>query len=485
MTFWRAETIKSAVGGAWLARQDASKRPLTEGVSTDSRAVKPGQVFIALRGEKHDAHAYLADVVKAGAAMLIIDRPETLATSGAAEAGVGVLHVPDSGAALLRLGGVYRKSLETTRVIAVGGSNGKTTTCRLVEQLLGGTLRGTASPKSFNNAIGVPLTVLGAKRSDQYLLCEVGTNAPGEIAPLADLVSPDIAVITSIGREHLEGLGSIEGVIKEEVTLLASLRAGGLAVINADTPALVEAARSILVKLPQRSIVTFGFSAGADIRITAVEVSDRGTRFTLNERESFFVPLIGRHNALNAAAAIAVARRMGVPSDVIEAALAKANGAPMRLERREVSGVVFVNDAYNANPESMIAAIRTFAEVGASGRRVLILGDMLELGGHAPELHREVGEVLAREGTPDLLVLVGNHAAGIGERAQRVMSSDRVVYVPDAGAASAGAIAAMLNAGDMVLLKGSRGMGLERIMEAMRTPPALRSAEKAETPAAG
>ena len=399
MTFWSAEQVKAAVSGAWLARgvPESAGQPLA-GVSTDSRAVRPGELFVALRGEKFDGHAFLGAAAQAGAAMVIIDRPEACTPApDALPAGVAVLRVEDTGRALLQLAAAYRRWLEPgTKVVAIGGSNGKTTTVRLTHAALAGTLRGVASEKSFNNAVGVPLTILRARRGDQFLVCEVGTNAPGEMAALGRVVQPDVAVVTSIGREHLEGLGDLRGVAAEEASLLASLKPGGTAILNGDAPLLLEVARSVLATLPApgAQVVTFGEGERCDLRLTRVESDLRGVRFELNGRRTVSLGLLGAHNAHNGAAALAVARRLGVPDDAAATALAHAQGAPMRMQRSVVAvpggGVTVINDAYNANPDSMLAALRAFADLTRpeSGpdvrRRVLVLGDMLELGAAAP-----------------------------------------------------------------------------------------------------
>lgn len=512
MTFWTLDNLRGVMGGTWLARPGDADKPSplaqVDGVCTDSRHLKPGNCFIALRGETTDGHLYLTHAANAGAGMLVVDRAEALtddvrramrrdaggAGGTVGSAGAAVLLVADTGQALLRLAAAYRKTLDTTRVIAVAGSNGKTTTVRLVHAVLGddgrgngGKLRGTSSPKSFNNAVGVPLTILGAKKSDQFLICEVGTNAPGEIATLAGVVEPDIAVITSIGREHLEGLGSLRGVLQEEASLLAGLRPGGVAIVNADAPGLVEAARAMTAAHRGdgpggggRQVVTFGANERADIRITDAGQSaagpQAGVRFTLNGRFAYRLNLLGLHNASNAAAAVAVARRLGVENADIERGLLAAKGPPMRLDRIEVatpSGpIVFINDAYNANPDSTLAAIRAFADLlsGDDARRVIVLGDMLELGDQAPDLHREVGDAVIASGVVrpgDLVILVGRLSLFIADRLSRGLASDQVALFDDLATKGADA-ASLLRPGDRVLLKGSRRMGLERIIDAAR-----------------
>ncbi|HYE02353.1 MAG TPA: UDP-N-acetylmuramoyl-tripeptide--D-alanyl-D-alanine ligase, partial [Phycisphaerales bacterium] len=407
MSFWAPESLRSAAGGTWLARPGRGPGP-AHGLSTDTRTLAPGQAFLALRGEHFDGHAFLRAAVAAGAATLIIDRP-ALADGVPAPPG-GVIAVPDTGRALLRLASAYRDQLERATVIGVAGSNGKTTTARLIQAVLATTFRGTAPAKSFNNAVGVPLTVLSADPDDEYLVCEIGTNHPGEIAELAGVVRPDIAVITSIGREHLEGLGSLAGVAREEADLLTYIRPGGVAVATADAPELAPYLRC----LPE--VITFGASAGAHLRLAgaAHELAPDGlVRLRLRVSDgrapggaeaAYLTPLLGAHNALNVLAALAVARRLGVPEAAIAAALAGARPAPMRLEPQTAGGIALLNDAYNANPESMAAALRTLAElVPPGGRRVAVLGDMLELGPEEERFHREIGAHARARGV-DVLV---------------------------------------------------------------------------------
>ncbi len=471
MTFWTPDNLKAACAGSWLARANPRAAVAIDGLCTDSRAVRPGQAFLALRGERFDGHAFLADAVRAGAAMLIVDdatafRPERLSRP------VPAICVADTGRALLKLAAAYRRSLDTTRVVAVAGSNGKTTTTGLIGAVLSSRLRGTSPRGSFNNAVGVPLTILAAQPGDQFLVCEVGTNAPGEIASLAEVIEPDIAVLTSIGREHLEGLGSLEGVAREEASLLAFLRPGGLAVVTGDTPLLGE----FLAPVPH--LVTFGRAESADLRLSdfAHDASTPGgipdgSRFSVNSRWSYRTSLLGEHNALNALAAIAVARRLGVPDDDIARALAAAKGPPMRLERSRIGPVDVLNDAYNANPDSMAAAIRTFLEIGGPAqRRVAVLGDMLELGPHAPEAHRQIGRLLRTSAGIDAVVLVGHlmlHAAEALHDPREPgapWSDDRILCISDLDDAQAATAARWLRPGDFVLLKGSRGRKLERLL---------------------
>lgn len=471
---WTLEEIKGVIGGAWLARPVDEPRNI-HGACVDSRLCEPGQIFFALPGRRSDGHLYVPEAARAGAVLAVVSDPAAL-PAGWREAagGMPVLHVADAGAALLRLAAAHRRRLENTRVVAVGGSNGKTTTVRILAAVLGSTLRGTCSARSHNNAIGVPLTILAARRSDQFLVCEVGTNAPGEIAPLAEAVAPHVAVITSLGREHLEGLSSLSGVAAEEASLLGGLVPGGLAVLPWGADELWAAARKRLAEVSGSSVVSFGFEAGADLRVTAcAHVRGEGRawlRFRVNDREEYDLPLIGRHNALNATAALAVARRLGVDTASARAGLSRVEPAEMRLQVVRVpigaGHVEIYNDAYNANPESMLAALATFADLAReASRRVAILGDMLELGEAAPDLHRQIGATIAEGDAADVVVTVGPLAGFIAERLTRSWPAERVVPIDDP--ARAESAAALLRPGDAVLLKGSRGMGLERVVAAL------------------
>lgn len=476
MGFWDLDHIKSVCGGTWLARPEASERVAPSGLSTDSRTIRAGEAFLALRGEAFDGHAFIAEAGRKGAVLAIVDREEPLreALPGLPRTFAALL-VPDAGAALLKLAGAYRKTLESTKVVAVAGSNGKTTTTRLIEGVLSRAMRGSASPKSFNNAVGVPLTVLRAKRGDQYLVCEVGTNAPGEIATLGKVLQPDVAVITSLGREHLEGLGSLEGVAREEASLLDSVRGGGAAIVTADADPAAQKILDEKARGGHRTVVRFGFADDADLRITACEGTASGTRMCLNGRSWYEVPLLGRHNASNATAAIAVAKRLGVDPGAIVDGLANAAGPPMRLERSAAAGVEFLNDAYNANPESVLAALRAFAEFRPAsgtglvrGRRVVVLGDMLELGEASEGAHREIGEAVGVGGEVDVAIFVGPMSAvgaGAARAARRV---PEVLHVAEHDAAGVRRVASMLGPGDLVLLKGSRRVALERVVEVVR-----------------
>lgn len=445
------ESLRGIVGGRWLRRPEAGPDPI--GVGIDTRAELADRIFIALRGATHDGHDHLARAAAAGARIAIVDRdvPE-LPRSGT----MGVLRVEDARIALGRIGRAWRRGLRGVRVVAITGSCGKTTTRRLIDAALAATHIGASAERSFNNEIGVPLTLLRGRPGDRYLLVEIGTNAPGEIAQLAALAEPDLVVVTNVGRAHLAGLGSLEAVAAEKGSIVDALDADGVAILH-DGPLLDLAARRA------RHGVRFGDRPESDLRLTARGTDGAETWFEVNGRRRFRLGLPGRHNAINALAALAVARRFGVADEAIEAGLAGLRPDAMRFAPEEHGGIRYWNDAYNANPDSTAAGIEAFGEVAAgAARRIVILGDMLELGEEAIALHRGLAPALAAL-DPDGIVLVGPLAGSIaaaldpGRRA-RVRCHDRL---DDAATA---AIRGELRRGDAVLLKASRGVGLERII---------------------
>lgn len=467
MSFWELENLRSAMSGSWLARPGKHSPAEAQGASIDTRTLKRGNIFFALKGEKVDGHRFLDAAARAGAALAVV---EDSAVPSAAPEGLALLQVENVGRALLKCAGEYRKTLDGTRVISVGGSNGKTTTTRLIEAVLSRHFRGVSSPKSFNNAIGVPLTILSARAGDQYLLCEVGTNATGEIAELAGVAAPEIAVITSIGREHLEGLNSIRGVIAEEASIASGIRPGGVAIIASNPPELADAVRGLLMGGKTGTIIRFGAEPDADLRVESVSTDELGTSFSINRRSKFRIPLLGAHNATNGAAAVAVARRFGLEDGAIQAALADAASPEMRM-RLEIKGpITLLNDAYNANPDSMLASLRAFADLARHrnpARRVVVLADMLEMGEAGPDAHREIGDAVGADPSIDLAVLVGPLMMFAAERLRKKWTGERVMNLPRLDDEHARRIAAMLRPGDFVLLKGSRGMGVERVAKAL------------------
>lgn len=457
------QQVRQATGGKAVRPIPSEVGPITA-IDTDTRHLKAGALFVALRGGNHDGHDFLPQAAAAGAVAALVERLPAQET-----AGLHLIEVPDTRQALGKLGRMIRQQV-TAKVIAVGGANGKTGTKHLIDAVLRTSLRGTISPKSFNNDIGVPLAIFAADPHQDYLVLEMGTNHHGEMRVLTGIGLPDVAVITNISAEHLEGLGDLMGVRREEASIVEGLHPKGLLIVNGDDADLLEA-----VSIYPGRRITFGLKESNDLFATDIRCTWEGVHFRLNGRADVFVPLLGKHVAVNALAAIAVGRRLGLPEVLILEGLAKATGPAMRLELQTIGSITLLNDAYNANPASMKAALETLMALPSSGRRLAVLGDMRELGEASDQLHREVGE-FAGALALDRLICVGEQAALIAEAARQVgLAAERIVRFGDT-ATAARAVPEWLSKGDLVLLKGSRGMQLEVIAEAITTAAARRAA---------
>jgi UDP-N-acetylmuramoyl-tripeptide--D-alanyl-D-alanine ligase len=448
------EWLREAAHGTWAK---ACRPVRVSAIGTDTRDDLREKAFLALKGERHDAHGLINEAARRGATLLIV---EPRAAEAAISLGVRTIVVESTRQALGDIAAAHRRQLEALSVIGVTGSSGKTTTKRLIHAVLSPYFAGKASEKSFNNDIGVPLTLLTATRDDTYLIAEIGMNHPGEIGALAALAEPDLGVITMVGRAHLGGLGSLEAIAQEKASLLNHLRSGGLAVVHADSPGLE-------AFLPKKGrIVRFGEGANSTLQLVAREVVKGGQRIALADGAAFVVPLAGKHNAVNALAAIAIGREFGLKDHEIAEGLAQATPAPMRLELQRHGELDIYNDAYNANPESMAAAIDTFAELTTgSHSRVLVLGEMLELGDEAEALHAEVGRRAAKlhlEHPFRLVVTVGANAETMATPIQTTGAD--VLIVPTLTPEACADIVSRFHPGDSILLKASRGTALERIL---------------------
>ncbi len=437
------------------------------GASIDTRSLEPGDLFFALPGEKADGHRFLAAAREGGAAAAVVKRGHPLDGDG----GLPLLRVDDPADALRRLAAHVRSGLTAT-VVAVTGSNGKTTTKEMIGAVaatLGPTVR---SEKSFNNHLGVPLSIIRAGSSTRTLVLEIGTSHPGEIALLAALARPRIAVVTNIGEAHLGHFGSLRAIAEEKAALLSALPEDGTAVVNAND----EFAPLLAVRSRGR-VCTFGRldepregEDGVDVDVwgTAVRRTQRprGVSFHLYGKMRFAVPMQGVHNVSNALAALSVGFLLGADPRAMREALRTVEAPRLRLQRERAGGVVLVDDTYNANPASVAAAIEELAATVTDGRRVLVLGDMGELGEHSASHHRRLGRRAA--GCVDVLWTVGPAARAAAEgaldagmpRSRIVLSSsveealERTPFLPDPG--------------DVVLLKASRAVALDRLAASLR-----------------
>ena len=448
------------------------------GVSTDTRTLQAGQLFVALAGPNFDGNRYAAQALEGGAAALLL-RSEPPGSPGSAEAGelpplppgLPVLVAPDPRWALAQLASWHRRRLDVP-VLGITGSCGKTTTKNMLVELLADHLAVGASPASFNNDVGVPHTVLAADEDTECLLVEMGTNAPGEIAELCRVARPTCGVITNVGASHLERLGSLAGVAREKGALAAAVGEQGFVVLNADcrwTPELRGMTRA--------RAITFSIDGGGDVAASDVWFHAAGTTFTLNHSREVTLPLLGLHTVQNLLAALAACLGLGLDLDDVLPAVGRLRDGRRRMERREVGGLTLFDDTHNANPDSARASVRVLAGLHGFGRRVLVLGDMLELGGHSAAGHTSIGRLAATSGV-DRLVLVGELVEAAAEGARSAgMPADAVLRCADHDEALE-RLGALLVEGDVVLVKGSRATGMERLVEALidqRTggPPTL------------
>jgi len=449
-----AEEVQRAVRGVFLARPETA--PSVTSVVIDSRQAGPGAVFFALRGEHVDGHDFVADAFARGAAAAVLQRkPERV------PAGSVLIGVKDTVTALGDLARYYRGLFSTT-VVAITGSNGKTTTKEMVAHLMAPDGPVVKAPRSYNNFVGVPVTVFAIEATTELVVLELGTSAPGEVHRLATIAQPRIGVITNIGLTHLEGLGSLEGVAGAKAELLDLLGEAGTAVLNWDD----DWCRRIERRAPGK-VVTFGLTPEADVFATEVVQEDRRIRFKLNGVQDFVLPAVGIHNLSNALAAVAVCRRLGLAPADVAARFAGFRLPAMRFEEVVLDDVTIINDAYNANPMSMSAALTEFARREVEGRKFFVCGDMKELGPESSRFHREVGLRVASH-VLDGVFAVGEFADEVAAGAMDGGFPAEAVYTFADVEGLSQALAGELQPGDVVLLKGSRAMGLERVVDALR-----------------
>ncbi len=439
MTHWTLDQVADALGAG-------PRGPgVLSAVSTDSRTMPAGALFVALRGERFDAHDFLPEAVAAGAAALVVED-----SSRAAALGVPVYAVPDSLVALGALGR-YRRRAWGKPVIAIAGSNGKTTTKDLTAAALRARFVVHATTGNLNNRIGVPQTLLALPDEADLAVIEVGTNIPGEVAILRDICEPDVAVITSIGEEHLEGLVDLAGVLREEIEIARGVE---LLIAPDAHPEVAEAARP----LAPRTIVA-GLDGG-DLRADRWSVAPDGMGTVVIRGVEIAPPVRGAHNLRNTMLAIAVADHFGVPTDAAAGAIRAMPQPRMRVAWETIGALTVINDAYNANPPSVRAALDLLCGMDTGRQRVAVLGSMLELGDAAPRLHAELARQALARGV-DLVAGVGLFADALdgvdtGDRERVVVAADAESVWP--------LLQPRLSPDAVILLKGSRGVRLERLL---------------------
>jgi len=424
-------------------------------ISTDSRTLKPGELFVALHGENFDGHNFVESVATAGAAGAIVDSN----WNGKVPENFALIRAKDTLLAYQKLAGNYRKSL-ALHVIAITGSNGKTSTKDFTAAVLARRFRVAKTEGNFNNHIGLPRTILEATSRDEVAVWEIGMNHPGEVAALANLAAPDVAVITNIGVAHIEFMGSRERIAEEKGALAQAVGMRGTVILNADDPFTKGIAARTRAKM-----ILAGTTAGT-IRANEISQSDSGTDFTILEgahRCRAHLPVPGLHMVQNALLAVAAGRVFDLSLEDCADGLAAAPLTKARLQIREIHGVRFIDDSYNANPDSMRAALRTLVELDAGGKRIAVLGEMRELGSASELAHREVGETAATFRI-DQLITVGDMAERIaqGARAGGLANTTAVRSTREA----AELLGEIAEPGDLILVKGSRSARTEQVIEA-------------------
>ncbi len=456
------EEVLKATGGKLL---QGKGNVLFQGVSTDSRTVAEGELFVALKGPRFDGHHYAVEALakKAGGVLIEEDKVGDIRWNGYRSR--AVIAVKDTLSALGDMARDWRRKYGTP-VVALTGSNGKTTTKEMIAACLGTTFPILKTEGNLNNLIGVPLTLLTLTEKERVVVLEMGMNVPGEIRRLAEMAEPDVGLITNIQKVHLEGMGSLERLKEEKGELFRKMRRDGTILVNQDDPRVIELARDY----PGQKI-TFGIEHPAEVMAKEIRLRGaEGTSFTLileEEVMEIHLRLLGRQFVPNALCAMAIACLFGVEVKQAKEAIESLQPFPMRMEVISLKGgKTLINDAYNANPYSMELALETLAEVKGKGRAIAVLGDMLELGGFTKEAHEQLGEKVS-ELSIDFLLALGEEAPIVVESAIRHGFPMERTKVVESYSEAVSQLRQMIQSGDWILVKGSRRMAMEKIAEGL------------------
>jgi len=446
--FWTLDRVASA-----LAEQAVGKLPRGSaefsGITTDTRKIAKGNVFVALIGEKFDGHDYLRDAVRDGAAALVVSKAPKIDTLG-----VPIYEVRDTLVALGALANYWRRAWGKT-IVGVAGSNGKTSTKDLLRAALGRSYNVHATTGNLNNRIGVPLTLLALPPEADLAVVELGTSLPGEVAILKDIAEPDIALVTSIAEEHLEGLGDLAGVLREEAAVYEGI---GVAIAPSAQPEIAKAARA-----KAKRVVVAGLDSNADLKPDKWEIGPDGLGVIEIAGVTVKPPVRGLHNLRNAMLALAVARECGVSYEDAAEGIAGMPQPKMRSAWEQVGDVTLINDAYNANPGSTRAAIELLQGTGSGRQRVIVLGTMRELGAASEQCHADIAGLALASGA-DIVAGIGEFAPALEKHKER----ERVITAPDVDDLWP-QLQARLERNAIILLKASRGVQLERLVPHLTT----------------
>lgn len=455
-------TVDDLVASTQGELLQGARQKRIKSIGIDTRTIKKDQAFLAVRGSRFDGHAFIPEAVARGAACLIIEAAAARSLRNRSSCGAAVILVKDTLAALGDIARFHRDRFSIP-VIAVTGSNGKTTTKEMIASVLGVSGRVLKTEGTKNNQIGVPLTLLGLRPRHTHAVVELGSNHPGEIACLARIVRPTMGVLTTIGPSHLEFFGDLDGVFQEKYSLRNHLRSPAVMVLNADDPMLKKK-----LSRPQRSpfFVSYGIHSPADFAVTHSERRAGSCAFWVNGRHRLHLAVLGAHNLSNAMAAVAVGRLLGISYTGIDRGLRRVSLPEKRLALRYRKKVLFIDDSYNSNPLSLRTALEALEQMPAAGRKIVVMGDMLELGQAAELFHREAGEALSR--VCDAFITVGELSRFSADTARSCGFCAQQVHVCDSAPEAREVLFNRIcpRSGDIVLIKGSRSLALERILEA-------------------
>jgi len=446
--FWTLDRIASALAGEAVGKLPRGSAELT-GITTDTRKIGKGNAFLALRGERFDGHDYLRDAVRDGAAALIVSRAPKVDTLG-----VPIFEVRDTLVALGALGHYWRRAWGKT-VIGVAGSNGKTSTKDLLRAAFSRAYTIYATTGNLNNRVGVPLTLLALPPEADVAVVELGTSLPGEVAILRDIAEPDIALVTSIAEEHLEGLGDLAGVLREEAAAYEGVAVG---IAPSAQPEIAEAARG-----KAKRVIVAGLDASAEFKPDRWEIGPDGLGVIEIAGVTVRPPVRGLHNLRNAMLALAVAHECGVSYEDAAEGIAGMPQPKMRSAWEQVGNVTLINDAYNANPGSTRAAIELLNGTGSGRQRVIVLGTMRELGAASEQCHADIAGLALASGA-DIVAGIGEFAPALEKQNER----ERVITAPDVEDLWP-RLEARLQRNAIILLKASRGVQLERLVPHLTT----------------
>jgi len=456
------EEVLRATGGKLL---QGNEQTLFQGVSTDSRKIAQGELFIALRGPHFDGHHYATEALEKKAEGVVIEEDKVADVRWNGYRSKAVIAVKDTLHALGDLARDGRRRYPIP-VVALTGSNGKTTTKEMISVCLETTFPILNTRGNLNNLVGLPMTLLNLTERERVVVLEMGMNVPGEIRRLTEISEPDVGLITNIEKAHLSGLGDVERVKEEKGELFRSMRQDGTILVNQDDRLVVDLAGRF-----QGQKITFGVENPADVMAREIHLNGaRGVSFTLILEEEIMeinLPILGRHFVPNALAAIATASLFGVELEETRKALESFRPTPMRMEVIHLKGEkTLINDAYNANPRSVEMALETLAEMKREGQTVAVLGDMLELGDLTDEAHRQMGRWV-KDLSIDFLLAMGGEAPVVVESAIRHGLSPERAWVVESHSEAISILKEVTKKGDWILVKGSRKMAMEKIVEGL------------------